>query len=95
MFHRILETFFLVQVMIEGVVDSALNLKEEVLHSVCPKSVERENSTEFQEPKARQRYYYESTHTLEDLPPKFYCVFKQCTRYLFVSLLGAMLDRSR
>jgi hypothetical protein len=107
MLHRILETFFLAQVMVEGLVDSAVNFKDEVLEAVRMEMPRRQRSDRARAsvaPSLRERVHprpapqkkrmtSQPEHTLQDLPPKLYGLFRQCSRYVFVSALATFLGK--
>jgi hypothetical protein len=92
MFHRILETFFLIQVFAQSALERACQLKDEALESVNLSSIIEKKSARARAHKERNGSG--GTHTLDELPAKFRSLFRQISRYVFVSVLGAILGKS-
>jgi hypothetical protein len=92
MIHRILEAFFMAQVLVEEVLESAVRLKDEVAQAVKAKPSQpkrhsgRSDGNGYKSP--------EHPHTLQDLPAKFFSLLRQFSRYVFVSMLGEILGKS-
>lgn len=91
MFHRILETIFFIQVAVESILEGAYQLGEEAVGAAKSK-VKRRHKTP--RPAVREHNHrHETEHTFKDLPPKFFSLFRQFSRYVFVSFLGALLGK--
>lgn len=94
MFHRILETFFLAQVIVEKLIERAAQTRDKCFQS---------NKVETSQGRARAGVSSmraegvvkgdvgESACPFQDLPPKVFGLFRQWYRYLLLLLLGAIL----
>ena len=113
MLHRILETFFFVQVLAEHVWGEAVHCRDDVFEAVKDRAAklrepfeqrihnhhDKESKTKSQKEakeSPRQKSYQSSQdpHTFKDLPDKFGSLFRQFSRYVFISFLGAILGKS-
>jgi hypothetical protein len=94
MFHRILETIFFIQAAVESMVESACEVREEAVEAARSK-VKRRHKTP--RPAAREHNHrhhrHETEHTFKDLPSKFFSLFRQFSRFVFVSVLGELLGK--
>jgi len=94
MFHRILETIFFIQVAVESLVEGAYQLGEEAVDAAKSKVKRRHKTPRPAVREHNHRHHrHESEHTFKDLPPKFFSLFRQFSRYVFVSILGALLGK--
>jgi hypothetical protein len=96
MLHRILESIFFIQVAVESLVEGAREVGEDALlaaHSKMRRRRHRSPRPQMREHNNRHNRHEPPEHTLEDLPPKFYSLFRQFSRYVFVSILGELLGK--
>jgi len=90
MFHRILEAFFLAQVLLEDLAERAVDVRSKVFATVKPKATKHKNPRPAAySPTKNSR----ELHGFETLPAKLYSLFRQCVRFLFISCLAAILGK--
>lgn len=113
MFHRILETFFFIQVLAEQVLEGASHCRDDAFEAVKDRAArlrepfekrfhnhhDNDKKTKTQREAKESTGYksYQSSqdlHTFKDLPGKFSSLFRQFSRYVFISFLGAILGKS-
>lgn len=91
MFHRILETIFFFQVAFEGFVEGVSQLGEEAAEAAKARTTRQHRTPR---PAMREHNHRHRTeHTFQDLPPKFFSLFRQLTRFVFVYFLGELLGK--
>jgi hypothetical protein len=92
MFHRILKTFFFIQVATEYVVESVVQLGEEAYEETKSKFTRKRRQSYRKA--HEQRNGSKRTHTFKDLPPKFGILARQFSRYVTISFLGLLLGKN-